>query len=117
MRILHVISGIDATAGGTASALLGMAAAQSAAGLRVTVASSYATAAPAPDDSLRVAGVKVEQIGPARTPLARHPLIVPTLRRLVADADVVHVHALWEEIQHQAARIAHATAVPYVITP
>src|SRR5207237_6148022 len=30
---------------------------------------------------------------------------------------VVHIHALWEEIQHQAARICRMKKVPYVVTP
>jgi glycosyltransferase involved in cell wall biosynthesis len=29
----------------------------------------------------------------------------------------VHIHALWEEIQHQAARIANNRGVPYLFTP
>src|SRR5207253_7680037 len=32
-------------------------------------------------------------------------------------ADVVHIHGLWEEIQHQAARSSRQSGVPYVFRP
>src|SRR4029077_8210169 len=32
----------------------------------------------------------------------------------IANADVVHIHALYEEVQHQAARIAREHGKPYI---
>jgi glycosyltransferase involved in cell wall biosynthesis len=35
----------------------------------------------------------------------------------MVENDVVHIHGVWEEIQHQAARIARAQRKPYIFTP
>lgn len=35
----------------------------------------------------------------------------------ITGADIVHIHAVWEQVQHDAARIAYRKDVPYVITP
>ncbi|HEX3355538.1 MAG TPA: glycosyltransferase [Tepidisphaeraceae bacterium] len=117
MKILHAISGIDPSAGGTATALLSLAAAQARAGLDVTVVSTYERPEPEAAESLRAQGVKVAQIGPAKWPLARHLDIIPKLRELIVDADLVHTHGMWEEIQHQAARLCRELHVPYVMSP
>jgi glycosyltransferase involved in cell wall biosynthesis len=39
------------------------------------------------------------------------------LNALATEADVVHIHALWEEIHHQAARAARRARVPYLFRP
>src|SRR5947207_14473446 len=114
LRILHVTSGIDPRQGGPSTALLAMTAAQVDAGLHVTLASTFAH--DFRDElvqRLRAASVNVELIGPTSRPLAWHRQIKPMLRRLIADADVVHVHGLWEEIQHRAAVESRRASVPY----
>jgi glycosyltransferase involved in cell wall biosynthesis len=42
---------------------------------------------------------------------------VRALDEEVARCDVVHIHAMWEEMQHQACRAAQRAAKPYVLTP
>ena len=118
MKILHVISGIDRRGGGPATALIGLTQALAAQGADVTVAATWCQG----DDlsaaeDLQKHGIHVELIGPCRRPLARHPQIKHLLKTLIAQADIVHIHALWEEIQHQAARVAYQLRVPYIITP
>jgi glycosyltransferase involved in cell wall biosynthesis len=49
--------------------------------------------------------------------MSRHPELRATVEKLVVAADVVHVHALWEQIQHEACRAASSRGVPYVVTP
>lgn len=118
MRVLHVISSIDYTCGGPTRALVGLTAAQVKVGMDVAVISTARAgeaASAAPD--LRAAGVRVEVLGPATGKLLRHPALVPVLGRGVAEADVVHVHALWEEIQHQACLLARRRGVPYLVRP
>lgn len=118
MKVLHVTSSIDPRAGGTTAALTGMAESQHHAGLDVTVAATYrADFNSAAVDELQRKGVKVHLIGPCRTPLNWHTKIAPVMRSLTAQAEIVHIHALWEEIQHRAARVAYAIGVPYVISP
>ena len=117
MRVLHVISNIDPSLGGTSTALIALARAQRGAGLDVNVLSTFSTPSEDAAESLRRDGVNVTLIGPTTQPLSRHPQIEPALREHVPRVDVVHIHALWEEVQHRAARVARELAKPYVITP
>jgi glycosyltransferase involved in cell wall biosynthesis len=49
--------------------------------------------------------------------MAWHRNIKPTLRKLIPQADVVHIHGLWEEIQHRAAKLSRWFDKPYLFTP
>ena len=118
MRVLHVISGIDPENGGPTFALVALAEAQVRAGLDVTVIATWQIKSGFPlADRMRAAGVKVNHIGPARGKLSTYPGLAGIVDDAVAKTDVVHVHALWEQIQHDAARSAMRRGVPYVITP
>jgi glycosyltransferase involved in cell wall biosynthesis len=118
MKVLHVISGIDPRGGGPAEALRGLVTAQAANGLNVRVLATFAHG----DDlgfaaALQARGVTVRLVGPCRGRLGRHPDLSAAAAEAVAAADVVHIHALWEEVQHQAARTARLTEKPYLIRP
>jgi glycosyltransferase involved in cell wall biosynthesis len=118
MRVLHVISGLDPRAGGPAAAVAGLASAQLREGLDVRVISTWRGSSAPPDDALRKRiAAPVTLVGPARGKLQRHPDLKRQVDRAVADADIVHVHALWEDIQHQAARAARRRRVPYIFRP
>jgi hypothetical protein len=65
MRVLHAISGIDASAGGTATALSRWRRRMRAAGLDVSVAATYAGRETDAAARLRVHGIDVHHIGPA----------------------------------------------------
>lgn len=118
LRVLHVISGIDPENGGPTNALLGLAGAQARLGVDVQVVATWQrTSGRDNAETFRQRDVKVRMIGPASGKLSRHPELAPALERLVADADVVHIHALWEEIQHRAARVCQARGKPYIIRP
>jgi glycosyltransferase involved in cell wall biosynthesis len=117
MKVLHVISGLRQTAGGTVTALLGLAQAQHRQGMHVAIAASFVRPEDDEAASLRAAGLEVHQIGPCRDPRSRHAQIGAWIEQLARDADVVHIHALWETIQHAAARRCQRLGVPYVITP
>jgi glycosyltransferase involved in cell wall biosynthesis len=98
--------------------LRGLASAQASAGLNVRVLATFARG----NDVgfarvLEARGVAVRLVGPTRGPLARHPDLTEAVGEAVAAADVVHVHALWEEIQHQAARDCRLSGKPYLIRP
>ncbi|HMO25871.1 MAG TPA: glycosyltransferase, partial [Tepidisphaeraceae bacterium] len=56
-------------------------------------------------------------VGPAWGKLSRHPDLRAALSQLTMSVDVVHVHALYEEIQVQACRAALRLQRPLVITP
>lgn len=118
MKVLHVITGLDARAGGPAIALRGLGSAQKDAGLDVSIVSVYAEGADsAPAQDLRENGIDVVRIGPAKPPLMSHPHIRTMLRSMVPNSDVVHIHGLWEDVQHYAARYARQVGVPYIIRP
>ncbi len=118
MRVVHAISGIDPRNGGPTNALIGLAAAQVRAGLDVRVISTWRER-----DAFRSAarleelGVKVRMVGQAHGKLSRHPQLRTNLLDVVAAADVVHVHAMWEQMQHEACRAAQTLQKPYVFTP
>ncbi|MEL7237628.1 MAG: glycosyltransferase [Planctomycetota bacterium] len=120
MKILHAISGIETINGGPSVALGGLARAQVRAGFDVGIVATYHQRADHPHGQaiakgLQDDGIDVTRVGPATTKFSRHPDIVPTLQRLVPEYDVVHIHGLFEEIQHQAGRISrkHKTAHLY----
>ncbi|MEM0913069.1 MAG: glycosyltransferase [Planctomycetota bacterium] len=118
MQILHVLTSLDPKAGGPPKAMVGLASAQAQAGDRVTVLATFG-AHDSPDyaDVLRQASVDVKLVGPVVTPIGW----CSSLRREVAEAvsasEVVHVHGMWEQVQHSACRAASSTGIPYVIRP
>src|SRR2546423_13869801 len=118
MRVLHVISAMDPMWGGPVNALIGLAEAQHNAGLEVGIATTWGQGdSPATVEKLRSNGIEIARIGPARTNMRRHRQIVPELQRLIRAVDVVHIHGLFEEIQHQAARVSRLAGVPYLFRP
>src|SRR5690348_13524150 len=108
MRVLHVIPGLDASAGGVTAAVVGLAVAQQRADLDVTLLATWT--GPVPDATtiarLESAGVKLRLVGPATGRLVRHPDLARATAESVANADVVHIAAVWEQIQHEAALAA-----------
>ncbi len=105
MHILHVIASLDAKFGGPTLALVGLAGAQVQAGLRVSVVTPWrADEITSPTESLRRHGVAVERVGPVSGPLGNHPRLAAVVREQILQADIVHIHGLWEQIQHVAAQ-------------
>jgi glycosyltransferase involved in cell wall biosynthesis len=118
MRVLHVISGIDPENGGPSMALHGLARAELGEGMDVQVVATWQRPTiPEIARRWRADGIPVRLVGPARGRLSSHPDIDANLNELIGRADVVHIHALWEEIQHCAARIAMQLGRPYLIRP
>ncbi len=118
MNVLHTMSSVALKDGGTVTALVGMAGSQADAGLHVTVVATLRN----PEDESAAAqlaahGVQVVVLTPATAALRNHPDINPSLRKHIADADLVHIHGMWEQIQHAAAREATRQNKPYVISP
>ena len=118
VHVLHVTSSLDPRAGGTTAALLALVHAQKDAGISVGVASTFAADFRTDAvDRLRWLGIEVHLVGPNRKLLAYHPKIKSMLTPLIESADVVHIHAVWEEIQHRAAKLARRFRKPYLFTP
>ena len=118
MRVCHVISSIHPRAGGTAATAVGLAKAQARCGADVRLVTTWRLVVPETlRNELAEAGVRLELIGPALTGFALHLDTPRVLRRHIRDADIVHIHTLWEEPQHHAARICRQLGVPYIMMP
>ena len=119
MRVCHVISGIDIDNGGPPVALGGLATAQARIGMQVSVLSTYRF----PEKSFAVAkdwetqGVQVRLIGPAKEPMSRHPMLTRAAEEMCDSHDILHIHSMWESIQHHATRAAYRKGTPYVYRP
>jgi len=118
MKVLHVIPAMDPAYGGPAQALAGLAAAQRSAGLDVTILVTMR----ADDDrlivdSVRRQGVSVRVLAPCRGPLRGHPELRPALNELLAECDLAHIHAVWEQIQHDTALVARRLGKPHIFRP
>ena len=117
-RVLHIIWSLDSRDGGPPAALLGLLLAQQKQGLTVSVCASFREGAEGKIAAqLREAGVEVRLIGPCRGPLLGHPSMKARVADAVKNADVVHIHGLWEEINHRAARSAQTQGTPYLVRP
>ncbi|MDB5324770.1 MAG: glycosyl transferase group 1 [Phycisphaerales bacterium] len=118
MRIVHTISGIEPESGGPTSALCGLVRAQAKLGHKPHIvgcwkfASSFKLA-----DELRADGIDVTIVGPTRWPFYRHPDLGPSIEAAAADADLIHVHAMWDAVNHLSAVAARKLKKPYVWTP
>lgn len=118
MKVLHVISSVDSKWGGPVSALRGLTLALRHAGAEVSVLGTFKEGDDtAITDQLRAEGVEVTLVGPTKTPLAWHPRLKSAAIDAVSRVDVVHIHALWEAVQHHAATAARALGKPYVFRP
>src|SRR4051812_33148674 len=124
MRILHVISTLDPATGGPPSVVSRLSSAQAALGHAVTVVSDVepgregaiaASLQTIPDIEL----VRLENLPPRPRgwlwPFAPRDRRRALLERLTADADVVHMHGVWESLLLAAASAARAHSVPYVV--
>jgi glycosyltransferase involved in cell wall biosynthesis len=117
-RVLHVIPRLDAAAGGTVSAMIGQAQAQARGGLHVEVAAAWSNASPVKTcDALQQVGVAVHPIGPVHTSLGWGPATRREVGLLAHNADVVHIHTLFEDIQHQTAGFCRQVRKPYIFHP
>lgn len=118
MKVLHVCSSLDPEAGGTTAALIGMVEAQTSAGIEASVIYTFQKpSSTVLADRLKNNGVRVYAVGPTISPLKLHRKLAPICRLATSSVDVVHIHALWEQIQHVAAKTARKQQIPYIISP
>ena len=61
-------------------------------------------------------GVKVELIGPVEGKLGWHPDMAFLAGQFIGHAHMLHIHAMWENVLHHAARAAQRKKIPYVVT-
>jgi glycosyltransferase involved in cell wall biosynthesis len=118
LRILHVIPWLHARYGGPVTALLGLATAQAEVGLDVRIlATDPENAGERLKPELAARGISLQAIHPVTGPLLRSPQIPKVVSAACSEADIIHIHALYEEIQHQAALHARQFHKLYLIRP
>ena len=118
MHVVHVVSSLDPRHGGPVTALMGLVEAQCHAGLKVSVLATWNSGDNLDlADRLRELKVNIELIGPCVGAIRWHREIGPTVRRALDSVQVVHIHAIWEEVLHVSARQSHRRHIPYLIRP
>ncbi|MEX2521023.1 MAG: glycosyltransferase [Paracoccaceae bacterium] len=122
MRVLHIIESIDPGQGGPQCSIIHHATAQRRLGADVAIASYFDDAAEArvseeldaAPDSARFTLHQLPREG--RVGRAFAIAAASALVPLIARADFVHLHGVWEPVLIQAARIARRLAKPYCVT-
>jgi len=118
LRVLHVISGLDRADGGPTVALVGLTSALARLGVRVSVlATPRSSECSSTVEELREKGVRVRLGDHRRMTFGRSSKLRKVLMEEVARANVVHIHALWEEAQYQAASISRLQQKPFIVRP
>lgn len=122
MLIVHVTTWLDPDLGGLPAVVVSLAAAQAGAGHDVHVL----TLGPdSPERTKRIGALLDATPGAERfasvhaPPMGQFSKLAPgsDAERAVRDADVVHLHGVWDAIVAAAARTAHKAGVPYIVTP
>jgi glycosyltransferase involved in cell wall biosynthesis len=119
LRILHTNIGVYPERGGPPSVIVNLAAAQARLGHHVTIAS----ATPRPEAEVEQrrmldqvsGGQAVSVIG--ILPSCRVRGLLGGWGKLPVEADVVHIHELWNPFDAFVARSARMAGIPYVVTP
>lgn len=116
MRILHAIGGLADYSGGPSSALVGLALAQAAKGDAVSIITGHRHG----DITSREPDLRAALIDVLRVP--RRSLIAELFSRLpqavgkkVLDAEVVHIHGVWEPFLLAIAHLAASKRIPVII--
>ena len=111
VRILHTIHTVDPATGGTAEAVLQLAAAHRRLGHVVEIASLDTAGQP----WIAMAPVPVHALGPGRGSFGYSPKLVPWLRERAASYDVVVAHGFWQHHNVGTAVALRGSRTPYVL--
>ncbi|HEX4053923.1 MAG TPA: glycosyltransferase [Tepidisphaeraceae bacterium] len=123
MKVLHVIPSLDPATGGPPMVATRMAAAQAALGCQMQVVSyRFPKAQDRIDAAIKtipdITSVKLQYLPPLTKPErflasgARR-----TLRSVVGEFDLIHLHGVWDPLIHVVATLATAAGKPFVLTP
>ncbi len=116
MRVLHVIDSLRLAKGGTSFAVREMTYWMTRLGLDTSIvccAADETTNTGAPKDSSEVAVHELPRDG-SKLLLGDPP---ESLRALIANADIVHIHGVWDPILVSAGKAARSAGKPLICTP
>lgn len=116
MHVIHYNEVLRLEAGGIVRAVLDLASEQAKAGARVTLVTGDATDAPPAWLSPTEGQPHVVPIDRSLWPLVRPGAIDAALGRLIADADVLHLHAAWDPFHQVLAAAARRAGKPYFVS-
>ena len=119
MNILHVISSVFRNGGGTSEVVPRLCRAQTELGNSVTLAVIDSGAVSDSAEEAVRSGVNLLQFPPSRyIPIVRFSSTMRrAMPRLVSDADIVHLHGLWQAPCWYAAAECRRQRKPYVMMP
>jgi glycosyltransferase involved in cell wall biosynthesis len=122
VKVVHVIDSLDPTDGGPSSGSIRLAAAQAALGQEVHIV-TYAV--PGSEQRFRDSVKRVPCLEAVRIHYGAYQTYAEQLLalsaqrlldRVIAEADFVHLHGVWEPILRMAAAVSRARGVPYCIS-
>lgn len=111
MKILHYKPTIRLEEGGVVRAVLDLCTEMAKAGHAVTLATGDATDVP---EAWKAGEPGCPEL--VQTPLSGNPTRTESVRRAVADADIVHLHAVWQPDNLRFARACLNAGTPYVVS-
>ncbi|MFZ9915805.1 MAG: glycosyltransferase, partial [Phycisphaerales bacterium] len=114
MRLVHAITSVDLRLGGTARAALDLVQAMTRREHQVTLLTNDASDVP----QSWIGGGNPQSLldpGLASYLVASRPSAATV--EAVRDADVVHIHAMWEPFNARIATLCRKIGTPYVLTP
>lgn len=124
MRILHVISTLAPSSGGTTEVVKGLATAQAEAGHEITVCTTNSsgthtekTLSNSYIESLFPASVSLRIFPVLISPMLYSPAMGRWIRNSIHEFDIVHVHTLYRYPPTYAAYQARLQNIPYIICP
>lgn len=123
MKIVHVISSIDPSMGGPQAVVMRLAAAQAALGHSVHIVSYGSVSV---ERQVAEIGAAIPGFDELLWHILPPPSVLETvlatqgyrlLKKVLALADFVHLHGVWEPVLARAARVARARSIPYCVCP
>lgn len=124
MRIVHLIGGLDPSAGGPPVVAARLAAAQAKLGARVTLMAYQSSDGRDRAQRLLEETPHAELLEVCWIPSTRLERVLGRWaarsfeeRHKAAEIDILHTHGMWDPLMPATARIARARGIPYVVTP
>jgi glycosyltransferase involved in cell wall biosynthesis len=121
MRVIHVISSLAPSLGGTSKACVEMARAVAARGHTVEIyTTDFGLEGQVPaDGASRADGAATVRYFPVQRPRGFKPswALYRALKRDLPHADVVHLHSLYLFHDWATGRICHRAGIPYIVQP
>ena len=112
MKILHVIRDLSPASGGPVTAVYGLADAQSAIGHSVAIATTYSADNHKLRENFKIHAYPCQYNG-WRLSFG----LAKALPGLISEADIVHLHTIWEFPILAAAKVAKKMGKPYILRP